>query len=326
MPSNRSMVIGKIVAIAVAVVVVTQLISSSHATLADSGLQDQQKQAVAQLVPPLGFESPLLIEFIGLDEEQIEKIQACCEQWKTEYEKLASEKASRRSKTESLVKHRKNCSLVLNETQRALLSRYNELTEFRPEEFQVLALSVDYKDPVFEAAQRSQFQEIERTWLAWMDEQCKLRNIQLGEDVDQQNRQASSKELRKLQQSSRQKIKQELLEVFSDPQQKRFSELVLQNAVSSRGVLAFAEPEVAGELNYTPAQQAALRKIVDSLEKETIQQFAVQIQFDSYKTFFDSLSDEQKTVWREKIGGPFPLKNWLRDFIEAEQAGTGKPD
>ena len=58
MPSNRSMAIGKIVAIAVAVVVVTQLISSSHATLADSGLQDQQKQAVAQLVPPLGFESP----------------------------------------------------------------------------------------------------------------------------------------------------------------------------------------------------------------------------------------------------------------------------
>ena len=88
---------------------------------------------------------------------------------------------------------------------------------------------------------------------------CKLRNIQLGEDVDQQNRQASSKELRKLQQSSRQKIKQELLEVFSDPQQKRFSELVLQNAVSSRGVLAFAEPEVAGriELHSRSASRVA---------------------------------------------------------------------
>lgn len=280
--------------------------------------QDEADSAFA-----LGFDDPLLLEFAGINQEQIDKIAAIKQEWRTELQGLAKEKAARKTIRRAYARRRMSCDAILEKEQLGLCGRYGLLTNWGPGELVLLERTIAVGDPEFDADQLSSFQDIKKSWLKWADERFKFKP---SGTFDKAKRDEAVAAVAKLKSEYREKIRTDLFQVLSDSQQERFEQIELQSLVTNNGVRAFAGEGIADELKLTATQKSALKEMLNSIDNETVKYIAVTLQFDGYKTFFDSLSDDQKKIWREKLGEPFSVNNlgWLREFMEADQKSVGQ--
>jgi hypothetical protein len=133
-------------------------------------------------------------------------------------------------------------------------------------------------------------------------------------DLDQEERKTKMTELNKEINESTLKVVGEFLK----PEQvKRLKEISCQ----TRGMQAFADPEIAKKLNITDAQKDEIKTISDDANA-SIRELFPELQNDREGTMkkiteqrkealgkiVAKLNDEQQKTWKEMIGAPFELK------------------
>jgi hypothetical protein len=280
-------------------------------------------QDEAESLFALGFDDPVLLEFAGIKQDQIDKIEAVRQEWRTEFQGLAKEKASRKTIGRAYARRRMSCDAVLEKEQLRLCRRYDLFTNEGPGELVLLERTFAVGEPEFDADQLSSFLEIKKSWIKWADERFKFKPTGT---FDKAKRDEAVAAVAKLKGEYREKVRTDLFQVLSESQKERFEQIELQSLVTNNGVRAFAAEDIADELKLTATQKSALKEMLNSIDKETVKYIAVTLQFDGYKTFFDSLSDDQKTIWREKLGEPFSVNNlrWFREFMEADLKSVGQ--
>lgn len=267
---------------------------------------------------PLGLDDPLLLEFAGIEPAQIEKIEGIRKKWKMELAELTTEKANRNTIGKAYSRRRMSCEAILDKDQIKLSRRYDLFTNEGPQELVVLKRSIEVGEPEFDAEQLAAFQKIRKSWLQFAEEKFQFKPT---ETYDKAQRDKVVAAIVKIRDEYAEKIRKDLFQVLSDSQRERFEQVELQSLVTNSGVRAFAGKDIADELNLTAAQKSALEETLGAIDTEAVKYIAVTLQFDGYKKFFDLLSDDQKDIWRAKLGQPFSLSNrsWLHEFMKADQ-------
>jgi Spy/CpxP family protein refolding chaperone len=137
-----------------------------------------------------------------------------------------------------------------------------------------------------------------------------------------EKRRAAFQEIRNLQGEERTQKLQELAKegaktiagILNEEQAKRFKQISLQ----VRGVLAVADPAMAGELKITDDQKAKLTHLLDQAGKDLqkireeagdnrdeARKKSAEYRKDLNEKVMQALTDEQKTKWKEMTGKPF---------------------
>lgn len=266
---------------------------------------------------PLGYDDPLLLEFAKITNNQIAKIQAIKREWEDEYRLLANDGAPRKVIRDSFSTRQKACQELLTEEQQSSQRRYNLITSWGPEELKLLERAIRFNDPKFERSQIEKLQSIKKDWLTWADGKL---DVELSTDRETFFNKVLPK-MGELRNERNPAIRAAIFRLFSESQAKRFTQIEWQAFVALEAVKAFANDGVKLELNFTEKQSDELRKLLNAIDSETERFKAVRLQFESYKTFFNALSEKQKAIWREKLGAPFHVNNltWLLDFMEEDQ-------
>lgn len=267
---------------------------------------------------PLGLDDPLLLEFAGVKQAQIEKIEEVRKKWKTELAELSKEKANRKTIGKAYGRRRMSCEAILDKDQIKLCRRYDLFTNEGPRELVVLKRSIEVGEPEFDAEQLAAFQKISKSWLQFAEENFKFNPT---EPYDKAQRDKSVAAIAKVSGEYEESLRRDLFQVLSESQKERFEQIELQSLVNSSGVRAFAGKDVADVLKLTATQKSALQEMLSAIDTETVKYIAVTLQFDGYKKFFDSLSDDQQNIWRAKLGKPFSVSNrsWFHEFMKADQ-------
>jgi len=133
-------------------------------------------------------------------------------------------------------------------------------------------------------------------------------------DLDQEERQKKTTELMK-------EVNQSTLKAVGEFLKPEQLTRLHQISYQARGVLAFADPEVAKKLNITDAQKADIKTIADESNEamrelrsgfrddpEGTQKKITEHRKETLSKAVAKLNDEQQKTWKELIGAPFELK------------------
>ena len=305
----------------VLLVLLVSFIFAPHAE--SSELQEKRSDQASSNRFSLGFEDPMMLEYAEVTTEQLEKINAIKQEWQVELDGIRKENGKRQEIRKAYGKSRMRCDAVLDRDQLRKCRRYNLLTSWGPEELVLLSRAIDIGDPEFDEEQVTSFAGIKKSWLQFADERFKVDS---SGTYDKAKHEEILAAVSKIKDQYREKIQSDLSELLTESQKTRLKQIELQSLVTSQGVLAFDIAEDASALNLTAAQQAELRQLLDLIEQESVKYLSVSMQFDGYKKIFESLSEEQKNIWREKLGDPFPVNNvrWFQEFMEADEKSTGQ--
>ena len=271
----------------------------------------------------LGYEDPMMLEYAEVTPEQLEKINAIKQEWEAELDGIRKEKASRQVIRKAYAKSRMRCDAVLDMDQLRKCRRYNLLWTWGPEELMLLSRAIDFGDPEFDEDQVASFEEIKKSWIRFADEKF---NVDSSGPYDKDKRDEVMAAVGQIRDQYREKLSAELAELLTESQKARFEQIELQSKITVHGLEAFAGEKVANQLDFTAGQKSELKDLLDMIENETVKYLSVSMRFDGYKKFFESMSEEQKNIWREKLGKPFPVNNvrWFQEFMEADQKSDGQ--
>ena len=98
-----------------------------------------------------------------------------------------------------------------------------------------------------------------------------------------------------------------------------------QISCQTRGVMAFADPEIAKKLNITDAQKGEIKTITDDMneqmrelrsgfadDREGTMKKMTELRKETLGKVVAKFNDEQQKTWKEMIGAPFELKMEMR--------------
>jgi hypothetical protein len=127
-------------------------------------------------------------------------------------------------------------------------------------------------------------------------------------------------ELRTKRQEITKEMNEEAMKAFGDFLKPEQLKRLKQISLHQRGVMAFADPEVAKKLNLTDAQKTEIQSIGQELQTqmgELRQQFQddregamkkmTELRKETLEKATAKLNDEQQKTWKELVGAPFTV-------------------
>ncbi len=264
--------------------------------------------------PSLGFKDPMQMDFINLSKEQSLAIDKIRKAWNQEYAEMLEEELGTRKYRKSFSKFQTKCRAILSDEQLMMWRRFNLITNFGPSEISLIDRAIKIGDPKFSTSQLRHLRYIRKSWIELVDAQLS--------DKPNSTREQENELLASLVEAQGERIRSKMFDVLTPEQTKRFSQLEWQKSVTRYGVFAFGGDENAAELKFNDQQKQQLQKLIVEIENLPSKYEAVKKSLESYITFFNSLPDDQKNIWRNKLGAPAKLTNvnWLSNFMKEDLA------
>ncbi len=200
--------------------------------------------------------------------------------------------------------------------------RFKLITYSGLEEFSSLERASAAGDLVLEKSQIPKLDELRKRWLNRIDQDLVLpaENASAGREkfgnlVDERVRIVHAIRLAHFSD-----FRSELSDCLTQEQSSRLDQLQLQKGTCLFSVEIFDDPSVKSDLELTPKQTEQLASLKREIENEKDRFLATKMKLEAYKTFFGSLSPNQKDIWRKKLGPPawFFNINWLAEYMEED--------
>lgn len=275
----------------------------------------------------LNYANKKFLKFIGVSSEQAVQLKEVIAEWDKDKRKLTSEKSTNRELVKAYEKRNSQCEAILTKEQREKLLRFNLINSYGAEEIGLIELAAATEDIELDAIQLEKIEQLKFNWISTATGHLKLKPITDSSDREQRWKahEERVKKVREIRHKYGVGLRSELFELLTKKQEDRLKQIELQKFVSLKAIDVFAEEIVKNELQLTPDQETRLKKLQNEIANETDRFAATQMRLDGYRSFFNSLSGNQKQKWREKLGAPVFFFNveWLADLIADDLKKVG---
>ncbi|MEM7782802.1 MAG: hypothetical protein AAF623_05570 [Planctomycetota bacterium] len=264
----------------------------------------------------------MFCEFVGISSKQLQLLERISKEWTVESKRLSHERASRRDQFRAFAAKKTEFKDLLTRHQQTRMLKFNLISSNALEEFRLLELAVAAGEFTIGEMQIPKLKSLRNKWVNRIDKDLVL--LKETSSGDREKRwEVHNERVRRVQairRANTNDLRSDLYECLTPEQSSRLTQIQLQKLITISAIEVFNDPIVNNDLELTRDQSEQLAQLKRKIDSEKNRFLATRMKVDSYKVYFNSLSADQKNVWRKKLGPPAWLftVNWLAEYIEAD--------